>query len=161
MALEESKSTSPRASIRPASGRTSPATQSSRVDFPAPDGPNKIVMPEETSMETSSKKEEAPALRRSLRIRAESIPVFTSPPTVTTRGDSPHTQPTRPRTKLPAAPGPCDSPRRIPVTARDHKYRSTPFASHRGVERRWIRPRATRLTKLRPSCGTAHVSMRS
>ena len=34
-----------RVAIRPASGRTSPAMQSSRVVFPAPEGPNRIVIP--------------------------------------------------------------------------------------------------------------------
>jgi hypothetical protein len=40
--------------IRPLSGLVNPATQSSNVDLPAPEGPHKIVNPGEISSETFS-----------------------------------------------------------------------------------------------------------
>ena len=86
LAAESNKTSSP-ITIFPASGCTNPATQSKSVDFPAPEEPNKIVMPEAASMETSSTKEEEEAPRRSLRMLATSAGEFTSRSTAPTRGD--------------------------------------------------------------------------
>ena len=131
MAAAESKSTSLPAAMRPASGRARPAMQSSKVDFPAPEGPKRIVMPGGTSRETSRTKEGAPALRRSLRICAASIAALTSPPKVSTRGGSRHTLRRGRQTKSQAEPEPCGWLRRIPAIAHDRRCRWRPFALRR------------------------------
>ena len=72
--IELNKTFSP-ITILPVVGRTSPARQSSSVDFPAPEGPNNIVIPGGASKETSRTK--APASRRSFRMLATSVPELT------------------------------------------------------------------------------------
>ena len=86
LAAESNKTFSP-TTIFPASGCTNPPRQSKSVDFPAPEAPNKIVMPEAASRETSSTKEEEEAPRRSLRMLATSADEFTSRSTASTRDD--------------------------------------------------------------------------
>jgi hypothetical protein len=84
--LSESNSTFSPAAMRPKSGRTNPAMQSSTVDFPEPEGPKRIVIPVGTWIETSSTNGDEPARERSNFTRAVSVAAFTSPPTVSTNG---------------------------------------------------------------------------
>ena len=53
MPRAESNKTFSQTAILPASGRSSPERQSSNVDFPAPEGPNRMVIPGGASRETS------------------------------------------------------------------------------------------------------------
>ena len=54
--FEESKSVAPLILTIPLSGLRDPAINSRMVDFPAPDAPNSIVMPEGTVISTSRTK---------------------------------------------------------------------------------------------------------
>lgn len=80
---ESNKTLSP-TTIFPASGRTSPERQSSNVDFPAPEGPNKMVMPGGASTETSRMNDES--ARRFFRTHATSVRGFTWRSIVSMRG---------------------------------------------------------------------------
>src|SRR2546429_3685834 len=51
MPRAESNKTFSQTAILPASGRSSPERQSSNVDFPAPEGPNRMVIPGGASRE--------------------------------------------------------------------------------------------------------------
>src|ERR1700676_5513066 len=62
--------------IRPASGLANPATQSSRVVLPAPDGPNRIVNPGAARNSASRINSRACAANRLLILASSSAPII-------------------------------------------------------------------------------------
>src|SRR5205823_14530981 len=96
-----------------------------RVDFPAPEGPNKIVMPGGASAETSRRKDAVSG--RCLRMLATRLDEFTSRAIATTqastRGDSQRTRGTAPRRRWRGEAMRADWLHRIQEPPRGRKFR--------------------------------------
>ena len=82
MSFSTSKKVSSPNLIRPSSGFSKPAMQSSSEDFPAPDGPNSTVNPAENSSPICNSKEGVPAAWNRFWMWTESIAIPNLTPSV-------------------------------------------------------------------------------